>query len=252
MKKIAPILICITALLFSCTSTGTPPKSEKLAQALKKEGDAYQNQGDYTTALARLLEAEKIRPNDAGIQNSLGLAYMGKKRYDLAEGAFKKALKLDAEFTEAENNLGAAYLRQEKWDTAIAQFKKVLDNLLYPTPHFPLANLGWASLGKQDYANALLYFEKSLAEEPGFTTSVHGIAQVYLKTGQIDRALDYLHRQLHRTPDAAILHADLALIYERQGKFRQAIKAWQLVLKLVPENSSLARTARENLDKLLY
>ncbi len=36
--------------------------------------------------------------------------------------------------------------------------QKVLKDLLYPTPQFPLSNLGWAYLGKQNYMLAESYF----------------------------------------------------------------------------------------------
>lgn len=239
-------------VISSCTGHHSPGKSDRLALAYKKEGDVFQSQGNYTAALAKLLEAEKILPDNSRIQNSLGLAYMGKQRDDLAEKAFKKALRLEPDFTEAKNNLGAVFLRQEKWDTAIAQFEMVLEDLIYPTPQFPLVNIGWAYMGKKEFQKAQAYFRKALDESPGFITAIHGQAQGFLQTGQIDRAMAFLHRKLHKTPDAAILHADLAQTYELKGQTRQAVNAWQLVLKLTPENTSLSKEAQDRLDRLLY
>ncbi|MCG8635717.1 MAG: tetratricopeptide repeat protein [Desulfobacterales bacterium] len=250
MKKILILIFCGCLVLSCASSTGNREKKEKLAQAIKKEGDVFQSQGNYTAALAKLLEAEKLTPADPHLQNSLGLAYMGKKRHDLAVKAFKKALSAKPDYMEARNNLGAAYLRQEKWDTAIDQFNLVLDSLIYPTPQFPLTNIGWAYLGKQNYADAQLYFNKALDEKPGFITAVHGLAQVLLRTGQADRAIAYLHNHLRRNPDAAILHADLAHGYEAKGQLKQAVKSWELVIKLLPENSPLARKAESKLIDL--
>lgn len=252
MKNAIAGITLFVALFSSCAGSHAPINSDKLARAYKKEGDIFQSQGNYTAALAKLMDAEEILPDDPKIQNSLGLAYLGKKRYDLAEAAFKKALKIEPEFTEAKNNLGAVYLRQEKWDIAIAQFETVLKDIIYSTPQYPLVNIGWAYLGKGDFSNAQTYFRKALEESPGFITATHGLAQVYLRTGQTDRAMAYLHRNLHKTPDAAVLHADLAQVYEKKGQVRQAINSWQLVLKLVPETTILGRTARDRLDRLLY
>ncbi|MCG8685302.1 MAG: tetratricopeptide repeat protein [Desulfobacterales bacterium] len=245
------ILLIFIFFFASCTSsTQDQQKKTKIAQAIKKEGDAFQSQGDYTAALTKLLEAEKIDPKSPYIQNSLGLAYMGKKRYDMAIPAFDKALSLKPDYTDALNNLGAAYLRQEEWDTAIAKFTLVLDDLIYATPHFPLANIGWAYLGKKNYPKAQSFFLKAIDEKPGFTTAIHGLTQVYIRTGQTDRAISYLHKNLRRTPNVPILHADLAQCYETKGQLRQAVKAWQLVLQLSPENSSLYRKAEERLFEI--
>jgi len=249
MKKKFSIVLT-TCLLCACVSSTDPGKKIKIAQAVKREGDVFQSQGEYTAALTKLLEAEKTIPDDPYLQNSLGLAYMGKKRYDLAVNAFEKALSKKPEYTEAINNLGAAYLRQEKWDTAITQFKRVLDNLIYPTPHFPLANIGWAYLGKGHFPNAQTYFFKALNEKPDFSNATHGLAQVYLRTGQTDRAIEYIHKKLRRTPDSPILHADLAQAYEKKGHREQAVRTWKLVLKLSSKDSILARKADERLAEL--
>ncbi len=248
MKK--KIICTLTACLLSACVSADSGRQTKIGQAFKKEGDVFQSQGKYTAALAKLLDAEKIIPNDPYLQNSLGLAYMGKKRYDLAVNSFKKALLEKPDYTEAVNNLGAAYLRQKKWDTAITQFNRVLEDLIYPTPHFPLTNIGWAYMGKRHFPNAQTYFLKALDEQPNFTTAVHGLSQVYLRTGQTDRAIEYLQKMLRRIPNSAILHADLAQAYEKKNRIKQAVKTWKRVLKLSPKNSSLARKADNRLTEL--
>ncbi|MCG8688207.1 MAG: tetratricopeptide repeat protein, partial [Desulfobacterales bacterium] len=82
------------------------------------------------------------------------------------------------------------------------------------------------------------------------TTAIHGLTQVYIRTGQTDRAISYLHKNLRRTPNVPILHADLAQCYEVKGQLRQAVKAWQLVLQLSPEYSSLYRKAEDRLFEI--
>ncbi|MCP3942166.1 MAG: tetratricopeptide repeat protein [Desulfobacteraceae bacterium] len=249
IKKLV-FLILASFIISSCTSSGDPQPNIKIAKAIKKEGDTFQNQGNYTAALTKLLEAEKIIPTDPYLQNSLGLAYMGKNRDDLAITAFKKALAIKPNYTAAINNLGAAYLRQKKWDMAMEKFNKVLESLLYPTPHFPLSNIGWAYLGEKKFPLAETYFKKALDKRPGFITASHGLAQVYLQSGRVDKAMDYLHKCLQRSPKTAIFHADLAQAYGAKGFGYQAIKSWELVLKLVPEHSGLAKKARTRLSEL--
>ena len=243
------VLLIASGIISSC-ATGNLENQTKIAQALKKEGDIAQTQGDYTAALTRLLEAEKFIPRDPYLQNSLGLAYMGKRRDDLAVMAFKKAIAIKPDYVEATNNLGAAFLRQKKWDQAIDIFDKVLDSLLYPTPHYPLSNIGWAYMGKKEFSMAEIYFTKALDEFPWFTAASHGLAQVYLRTGRIEKALVLLHQCLAKSPRTAIFHADLARAYEAKGLTAQAKQSWQIVLRLVPERSSLAKQAETKLSKL--
>lgn len=249
IKKII-VLVLASFIIASCASSGNLEKKIQIAQALKKEGDIFQTQGDYTAALTRLLEAEKIMSRDPYLQNSLGLAYMGKRRDDLAVAAFKKALAIKPDYVEATNNLGAAYLRQKKWDMAIENFNKVLNNLLYPTPHYPLSNIGWAYLGKNEFSVAEVYFKKALDQFPWFTAAAHGLAQVYLRTGQEELATLFLNQCITKFPETAIFHADIARAYEAKGLTNQAIKSWQRVLTLVPERSALAKQAVLKLSEL--
>ena len=207
-------------------------------------------QGNHTAALAKLLEAKEMMPQDPFIHNSLGLAYMGKKRDDLAELAFQKALQLKPDYTEALNNLGAARLRQDKLDSAIQAFLKVLDDLLYPTPHFPLSNLGWAYVGKKDFKQAETYFLKAMDSLPWYIPATHGQAKVFLKTNRPDDAIAFLKTALYKHPDAAILHADLAEAHEARKEFPLARRAWQQVLRLSPANSPLAAAAEKKLREI--
>jgi len=245
-KKLVLILL-LSLILSSCVNSTKQQNNIKLAQAMKKEGDIFRTQGNYTAALTRLIEAEKMAPDDPYLQNSLGLAYMGKKRDDLAVTAFKKALSIKPDYIEAINNLGAAYLRQGKSDMAIDNFKTVLDSLLYPTPHFPLSNIGWAYLKKKKFYLAETYFTKALDEKPWFTAASHGLAQVYIQTDQMVLAIDYLSQCINVSPGMAIFHADLAEAYEGKGLTREAVKSWQKVLMLVPERSALAKQAETRL-----
>lgn len=244
-------LICIVLLgLTICACTGASRNDARLAEAVKTQGDAFLLQGDYTAALSRLLEARKMRPDDPYLLNSLGLAYMGKNRDDLAIPVFKQALDLKPDYTEALNNLGAAYLRQKKWDLAIPAFKMVLEDLLYPTPQFPLSNLGWAYLEKQNYIQAESWFSQALDASPGYVTASHGLARVFLETRREDQAIDVLKTSLETHPEAAVLHAGLARAYEAKGRIREAKQSWHKVLEYAKARSDLKKTAADRLSAL--
>ncbi len=247
MKKLLFISIGLF-LLISCTSaTMNAGKQKEIAIATQRLGEEHYNAGKHTAALKNLLDAQKTIPNDPYLNNSLGLVYLAKERYGLAETHFKKALSVRPDYVQATNNLGAVYMKQKKWDLAIQCFKEVSENLLYATPEVPLSNLGWAYLHQGYYRNAKTYFKKSLEINPNFLVSIHGLATIYTKTANYRQALDYINRHLEKNPGAAILHADLAKVYEALRQFERAKKSWQIVLKLVPETSPLAREAQDRL-----
>jgi len=239
-------------VISACTSSSTSQRQydARLAEAIKMQGEALLVKGDYTAALSMLLEARKMRPDDPYLLNSLGLCYMGKNRDDLAVPVFKEALNLKPDYTEALNNLGAAYLRQKKWGLAIPAFRKVLEDLLYPTPQFPLSNLGWAYLEKKDYFQAESWFSQALDASPGHVTASHGLAQVFLKTRREEQAINVLKISLETHPEAAVLHAGMAQAYEAKGWIRDARQSWQKVLQYAKARSELKKTAAERLSTL--
>lgn len=248
MKLPIVCIVLIGLTMNACTSASR--NDARLADAVKTQGDAFLLQGEYTAALSTLLEARKIKPDDPYLLNSLGLAYMGKNRDDLAIEVFKQALDLKPDYTEALNNLGAAYLRQKNWDLAIPAFKQVLEDLLYPTPQFPMSNLGWAYLGKKEYIQAESWFFKALDTWPGLTIAAHGLSQVLLETGRENDAIRFLKARLSEYPKAAILHADLARAYEAKGWTKNARQCWQNVLIHAKENTNLKKTATKRLSAL--
>lgn len=246
--KMRVSLIFILFLTLSCaTTTMKTDKKIEIAVATQRLGEEYYNAGRYTSALQNLLDAYKIIPKDPYLNNSLGLVYLAKDRSDLAETHFNKALSLKPDYIHAKNNLGVTFMEQKRWDLAIQCFKEVSENLLYSTPEMPLANLGWAYFNQKFYKKATYYFKKSLEIRPDFLISIHGLASIYTETGVYYQARDYLLRNLKKYPDAAILHADIAKIYERLNDPVNAKKSWQSVLKLLPETSSLAQEAQKKL-----
>ena len=101
------VSILLLTVLSSCAGQPTQ-RNKELAAASRGIGEAYMQQGDYTTALQELLKAEQLDPKDHFVQNDLGLAYMAKNKMPEAIGHFKKAIELKPSYTPARNNLGGA------------------------------------------------------------------------------------------------------------------------------------------------
>ncbi|WP_212637718.1 tetratricopeptide repeat protein [Desulfocicer vacuolatum] len=218
----------------------------EIATSTKSLGEAYMAQGNYIAALKELLNAEKMMPHDPFLQYDLGLVYMAREKYNLAEIHLKKAIEMKKNYTAAMNSLGVVFMRQKKWDAAIAQFQKTSGNLLYATPHYPLSNMGWAYLGKNDYMRAETSFKKALRSKPDFINAIHGLATTYLTTGQSQNSRLLLEKAISKTPSATVLHADLAKTLEIRGQFTKAKASWQQVIQLAPD-SNLADEARQRL-----
>jgi len=177
---------------------------KKQGEALRNFGEAYIREGDYTTALRKLLEAEKLYSKDPHLQYDLGMVYMAKEKPDMAIDHFKKAVELNPDYTPAKNSLGTAYLAQKKWDDAIACFKEITGDLLYVTPHYPLSNLGWAYYNKKEYNLAGKYYKDALKIEPRFAIALSGLGKTYIATGRISEAVTILEKVIELAPGSPI------------------------------------------------
>ncbi|MFH2060135.1 MAG: tetratricopeptide repeat protein [Pseudomonadota bacterium] len=244
-------LLLLIFVLASCAATDMQRINQKeVALATQQVGEEHYRNGRYTAALKNLLDAQKELSDDPFLHNSLGLVYLAKERADLAQTHFERALELKPDYIQAQNNLGGAYMKLEKWDLAISTYKIVVSSMLYATPEIPLSNLGWAYLNQSMFKQAENYFNQSLDIRPHFINAVHGLATIHIKQGNYSNALVFIHDALKKNPGVAILHADIAETYEALRDDQKAKNAWNVVLKLVPERSPLAKEAQKRLLNL--
>jgi len=236
------ILIIMVICVVSCSANLEVRKQQ--GEAARNLGEAYYRNGNYTAALREFLKAEALYPDDPFLQNDLGLAYKAKRQLDLAIQHFERALEIKPDYPPAKNNLGAVYLDKQEWDTAIEYFKKVEKNLLYATPHLPLANLGWAYYNKKEYSIAERYYLEALDLEPRFVNAMRGLGLIYMATGRIEEAIKILERAVNEYPDYAQLYFDLGKIYTLSHDEEKALRAYQKINELAP-NSALARDAEK-------
>jgi type IV pilus assembly protein PilF len=252
-KRIISVLM-ILVLSMAAVSCATPSKTknppEKSEAAIKRDyGEAGIMQGDYTSALRDLLASVEMDPNDPVTHNDLGIAYTKKKQIDKAIYHFKKAIELKPNYSQAKNNLGAAYLDNQDWDAAIACFKEVAEDLLYPTPHFALANLGWAYFNKRDYQQAELYYRKAIDIQPNFIVAISGLGQTCLAMGRYPDAIDAFEKAVMFGSRFPQLHFQLAQAYELAGQREKALVAYGRVIELAP-NTDLARDAAKAKERV--
>jgi type IV pilus assembly protein PilF len=240
------LAIALFGVLSCAANIGVQKKQEEASRNL---GEAYYQRGNYTAALREFLKAESLHSEDPFLQNDLGLAYKAKQRPDLAIKHFKKALKINPDYAPATNNLGAVYLDKGDWDTAIKYFKAVLENLLYATPHLPLANLGWAYYNKKEYHLAEKYYRESLDIKPKFFYAMRGLGLTYMTMGKLDKAAQILESAVKDYPKADLLYLDLGKLYTLSGDDKKALAAYQKIIELAPA-SDMAENAKEAIQHI--
>jgi len=212
-------------------------------------GTSYLQQGDPTSALRELYEAEKLNPKDPQVQHALGMALSAKGKYNDALEHYRKALELDPKYTEVHNTMGATLLEMGRWDDAIREFNLVLNDILYLTPFFVHNNLGWAYYKKGDLNTAIENYRKALGMKPDFGLAHYNLGLAYRDRKQPDLALGSLRQATALVPGLLDAHFQLGKLYFETGKKEEAGKSFQEVLRLAPQSES-AQMARQYLDLL--
>jgi type IV pilus assembly protein PilF len=225
-------------------------ENQRIAESKRNIGEAYMRQGDYTSALRELLEAEKMNPEDAFTQHDLGLCYREKKLMTEALAHLNKAVQLKPSFTPARNSLGRVYLEIGQVDKAITIFKEISKDALYATPHFPLANLGLAYYQKGEYAAAVNYYHQALQLEPNFVFALHGLGKTYLAMNKGRLAMAYLEKALQLAPKVAEIHYEYAEANLLVGRIAQARISFENVIDLAVPESEFALRAKQRLRAL--
>jgi len=247
-RWLAPFLI---VALFAVACTSTAEKQKKQAAAYRELAEAYFIERQYTRALQELLKAEKLRPEDALIQNGLGLVYMMKDKYDLSEKHFKHAIKLQPDYAEAINNLATVLLSQAKWDEAIIYLADLSQNLVYTTPQYPLLNLGWAYFNKKDFAQAEKYYKLALKHyDDGFPKdmtyikALGGLGRTYTATGKFAEALGSFGKAVKWAPGVPDTYYYMGRAYEKAGLPKDAKMAYLKAIDVAPDSEIANKAAR--------
>lgn len=248
LNILSPFLLLLAGLfLFS----GCGPDEKTIQRAGIHYGLGYNalQQGDPTSALRELYEAEKLNPRDPYIQHALGMALSAKGKYTDALEHYRKALELDPKYTEVHNAMGATYLELGKWDEAIQEFNLVLKDLLYMTPFFVHNNIGWASYKKGDLKNAVENYRKAIGMKPDFGLAHYNLGIAYRDGKQTDQAIAAFRQTTRLVPSLLDAHFQLGKLYFEAGKKAEAQKSFQEVVRLAPQ-SEAAQMAQQYLDLL--
>jgi Tfp pilus assembly protein PilF len=240
------ILLGVTIALVACQS-GPEQKGDALTHM--RLGDSLLREGRLPQALAEVLKASELDPENPLIRNLLGIIYLEKDMIPQALEQFQTALRLDPKYSEARNNLGTAFLRNSQFQEALLQFNKTLEDPLYTTPHFAYYNLGQTYLAMQDAPMAIGQFKEAIRSAPNYSLAYHGLGLSYKALGDWAMASSALKKAIEFAPRFALAHFDLGDVLLQLNEKALARQAFREVERLVPE-TELGRKAQQRLREL--
>ena len=163
-------------------------------------GASYINLNDLDKAKDCFMEMISKYPNNADGFVNLGSVYHKLNDYKESEEQYLKAINIkeatDETLHNAHNNYGALLLDMKEFDQAIENLKKAIE--LDDSAAEPFNNIGNAYREKENYKEALIYYEKAIkkfsSEQQniqGYKEILHSLEQSYRYIGDHKKAEEY-------------------------------------------------------------
>lgn len=114
-------------------------------------------------------------------KNAEAVDLIGRRKYDEAERVLKEALNADLASGPAHNSLGNVYFHQGKLYDAAGEFQ--LAAKLMPYQPEPRNNLGLVFERRDKWDNAVAWYERAVALEPGNPVLIGNLARAKLRRG---------------------------------------------------------------------
>jgi tetratricopeptide (TPR) repeat protein len=161
--------------------------------------------------------------------------------------SLEAAVKKDSTNAKALYRLGIAYLDRDRPADAARMFQKA-------TKVKPDYVEAWVNLGAAEDANgtggvARTHYREALRLRPGDEIATCRLASSFYAVGIKDSAMDVLRQAISANPKSHCAYFTLGVAYADAGMFREAIKAWQLVIDNAP-TSPEAESATESIKLL--
>jgi tetratricopeptide (TPR) repeat protein len=162
-------------------------------------------------AMTHLRAAEKIDPNNAEIQNNIGLVLLQTAGPEAALPYYQRALEIEPNRAAAVHyNMGRALLLLGRPNESVPYFKRALQiDHTYVLAH---SDLGDALLLLGRVEESYEHLRIALAVAPGLTDAHYNMANTLLQMGQTTEAVSHLERVLAMRPDDAEAQKNMAWV----------------------------------------
>jgi Tfp pilus assembly protein PilF len=186
------------AVIFCSTlcSCATSQKAAQRAGLYLQIGNDYMDQRDYPNALANLIEAYKLLPDNPEILNSLGMLYFYRDKLDVSLGYLEKAIKIAPTYTDARTNYARVLISLAQYNLAIKQLNLVMKDLTYNQLDKAYTNLGLAFFRKDKFKKAKPFFVKALGINQHYCPAYNLYGQTLLKLNEYQTATSIFDQAL--------------------------------------------------------
>ena len=129
--------------------------------------------------------------------------------------------------------MGLTWYQSSLWKDEIVLFN-------HTVKHYPESAVAWNNIGailqrKQQFAEAIPYYEKAIALRPNYTIALCNLGISYGRTNQMEKAIQLLEKSIQSDSTHAESYGNLGNAYIMTGKREEALTLFQRAIKLNPQ-----------------
>ncbi len=199
-------------------------------------GDKQNNQGTKQSlrkAIEHLEALTRIQPSDTDNWLALGKLYRMDNQMQKSEEAFRKVLNADPGSKAGLSSLAQLFFEQGEYDEALGLLKKIPDDELDPSL---LGMLAYAYSQTHDFDNAVVTYDKALAQDPDNHELRRAYADALINGGKLDAARTELQKLLKADPEDGVTYLRMAQIDRQEGRFDAARQELDKAKSLASDN----------------
>ena len=223
------------AVVWAPVSEGDPAADQERVDKLVLQAADLARTGHRTDAIARLIEAGNLSPNDPGIRGALARLLLEDGQVPRAIDEFKRALAFRPTDVDHRFGLAAAFIKAGQPDDA----RKLLDLLAGERPKDPRVQtlLALARGQAGDAAGAVDALRAAASSEPQNVARQAELGAALAREGQFGDALEALGRTAAAKPDDPAAQLQLGTALAQAGKHAEAETALQAATRLAPDDA---------------
>lgn len=211
---------------------------EKLIQIMPNMPDVHSNlanilyvKGDIEGAISHFQTAVTLNPKKQWtsiVNQTLGFVYQESKQdLDAAISSYQSAYLQTPKDIDIYVNLGSAFYDKEDIENALQVYRNALD--LEPENAKIHCNLGFLYWGKGNLDEAMKEYELAIKYDPNYDIAYNNMGVIYLDDlGRVQKAIELFKKSVECNPSYALAHFNLARAISITGDKIEAAKLYQI------------------------
>lgn len=222
----------ITKNLASNSASSSNHQPTAIWQMYLAKADLCRSQGQITAAIKYYEQAQAIQPNSPELIANLGNLYAEQQQWSQAIAAYERALTLKPNFSGVYRNLAKVLERAQQPERAADNWYKALQLEPDWATCEDYFKLGTVLELQQKNEPAITCYRQAIALNPQFTSAYLNLGAIFLRTGQLNLALNLQQQLAAQKPNSAAFYLYQGMMLKIQQQLPQAIASYQQAIKL--------------------